>query len=234
MEKVEQIIKKFQNFYGKNNIVVNGLSDDKDNNGDKIDRTEIIINGKEAVTLEAYEDGEVDVIIDDVEINRDNIPLYYEFMSDEDIIKNQDLISDVLCDRFFEIKKNIEFDSHPFKHYNVQLRKNSEASGEPLKMDFFGIKDTLKPINEYISEIKESEQYKTYIKKLDSKEDALNKIVANYEEVIEEDTLNNESRELSQDQNEDSLSNGEEKRIANFNVKTDEESEQKSKVRKNR
>jgi hypothetical protein len=67
-------------------------------------------------------------------ITKDNIHLYYEFMSDKELKYNHlDLICEVLMDRVFLIK------------------------------DLLGIKDTLKPMDEYIEEIKASDEYKEYI-----------------------------------------------------------------------
>jgi hypothetical protein len=181
--EIGKIVGKFKSFYGENNIVVNGLSDDKDSNGEKIDRTEIIINNEEAVTLEAYSDGEVDVIIDDIEINGDNLHLYYEFMSnDERIEASHTLLNLLFKERASEINKalNTLYSSElsDLKVVDtVYYKTNSTAKpviyddGKcldwggnfgTLEVSYFGIKDTLKPIDVYIKEIKESDGYKEY------------------------------------------------------------------------
>lgn len=174
--EIERIVVKFKSFYGENNIVVNGLSDDEDNNGDKIDRTEIIINGKEAVTLEAYEDGEVDVIFDDVEINRDNIRLYYEFMSDEDLVENKEIVNAVYTIGKYHFLVKSVFDWED-KKKNILSEEQKEIASQFISYDgvsegnsyfqtkqfVFGVKDTLKPIDEYIEDVKNSDGYKEYL-----------------------------------------------------------------------
>ncbi len=98
-------------------------------------------------------------------INKDNISLYYEFMSDEDIEKCSDLLNNTLLDRFRLIRQKIKFKDKaftPLKDYDMDI---ALKSNNYIYISFFGIKDTLRPINEYIAEIKESEAYKRYMAK---------------------------------------------------------------------
>lgn len=113
-----------------------------------------------------YEKGYVTITID-------NLHLYYQFMSDEDKFqlshykngslnfidifkKRTDYIIDVLklsTSDFFNEFKKICFDiKDDFNEYTIGL-------------SCFGIIDTLKPIDEYIEDIKKSDAYKTYMAK---------------------------------------------------------------------
>lgn len=86
-----------------------------------------------------------------VEITKDNIHLYYEFMSDEDLERNEKVIYHKLMNRASLVQL-------PLSITPKDLQKNAEYKNSILTI--FGIKDTLKPIDEYIEEIKESEKYK--------------------------------------------------------------------------
>jgi len=93
-------------------------------------------------------------------ITKDNIHLYYEFMNDEDLIKHYDLISTIVHRRTLEVRNLINFNpDENFNKHRVLETLRSQAVGQKI----FGIKDTLKPIDDYIAEIKQSEPYKTYM-----------------------------------------------------------------------
>lgn len=111
----------------------------------------------------------ISVIYEEVVITKDNIHLYYEFMSDEDLenwSKNLDIVflersrllgvlkttSDVLKDNSYILDKYEEVTTSKYDNRFIAL-------------SMFGVKDTLKPIDEYIAEIKESDAYKEYIAK---------------------------------------------------------------------
>lgn len=99
-----------------------------------------------------------------VVVTKDNIHLYYEFMGDKDLkdIKNKYIISDSLCTRFYSICEIIFKNEKP---ENINKYVFDVMNGDLQKEQFiFGIKDTLKPIDEYIAEIKESSKYIEYIK----------------------------------------------------------------------
>jgi len=81
-----------------------------------------------------------------VTITKDNIHLYYEFMSDEDKNIYHNLIWTLLVERYKFIIKTLSLCDFQ------------------VGVGFFKVKDTLKPIDEYIEEIKESSKYKEYIK----------------------------------------------------------------------
>ena len=97
----------------------------------------------------------------DLKITKNNIADYYEFMSSKDKNKNARLISAILFERCY----SKEFDRFLKEIPMEVLLKNScdRAFGDLLvETSYFGIRDTLKPIDEYIAEIKESEAYKEY------------------------------------------------------------------------
>lgn len=96
----------------------------------------------------------------EIEITKDNIHLYYEFMSDEDLYNYSPIINDILDDRLVAISKILPItkntDSSSITYKNGADIKKCYVT----KQWFFESKDTLKPIDEYIEEIKESEAYK--------------------------------------------------------------------------
>ena len=91
-----------------------------------------------------------------VVITKDNIHLYYEFMSDDDIKEYSSLIDDIFEDRLDLLLK--EFKSLEYNQITTDKYFTFFVSG----LICFGTKDTLKPIDEYIVEIKASEEYKAY------------------------------------------------------------------------
>ena len=100
------------------------------------------------------------VKLNETPITEENIHLYYEFMSNEDKIKNFDTLSTLFHTRQNEIKELIAPNEDHFNKHRELETLRSQAVGNTI----FGIKDTLKPIDEYITEIKESEGYKEYLK----------------------------------------------------------------------
>ena len=103
-------------------------------------------------------------------ITKENIHLFYQFMSDEqiksldssdlrDIKTGTPLISTILSRRMIIIREILCL--HPsvldkYKNYTFGLNDSV------LAQSIFGVKDILKPIDEYIAEIKDSEQYKIF------------------------------------------------------------------------
>jgi hypothetical protein len=103
----------------------------------------------------------LNLMVDDLETNgekisQDNIHLYYQFMSDEDMYENISAIMDVLNTRQRDIE--IALNARLIE----PIREIIHFNGNPIGHSVFGIKDTLKPIDEYIAEIKASEQYQAY------------------------------------------------------------------------
>lgn len=97
-------------------------------------------------------------------ITIDNISLYYEFMSHDNKVNNS-----ILLHKLFNRRMGIIYFDLKIDNFNLWL--NNILSYEVDNNDFmincsiFGIVDTLKPIDEYIEEIKQSEAYKEYIAK---------------------------------------------------------------------
>ena len=95
------------------------------------------------------------ILIEDI-ITKENISIYYEFMSDEDINKYKHILDFILVNRKNHINDILFNDvcsrfKSGYSFFNIGTYRVSQT--------IFGIKDTLKPINEYIAEIKKSEQY---------------------------------------------------------------------------
>lgn len=92
-------------------------------------------------------------------ITKDNIHLYYEFMSDDELQKNNKILSKVFDERFAPICFGLKLDVQ-------KLQGNMKFAyiyNKIVEQEVFGVKDVLKPIDEYIKEIKESSEYKNYI-----------------------------------------------------------------------
>lgn len=106
-------------------------------------------------------------------ITKDNIHLYYEFMSDDDLSKYSNMLLATITKRISIVLDNLELtknDAGNFEdmelhgHFEGKFQKLDSTYGTiPLKYFTFGVKDTLKPIDEYIAEIKDSNTYKEYI-----------------------------------------------------------------------
>ncbi len=94
-------------------------------------------------------------------IDKDNIALYYEFMSDEDFRVNSRLLDDIFDDRFEILTNKLSFNDDGFDFISIETKYSFQNIG----LEIFKTKDTLKPIDEYIEEIKASNEYKEYIKK---------------------------------------------------------------------
>ena len=86
-------------------------------------------------------------------------------MSDEDLIEienHNNLVSDVIFNRKMDVYVLLTEEADTKETEWIQCDNILNHEGFVLKYSLFGIKDTLKPINEYIAEIKESEQYKIF------------------------------------------------------------------------
>lgn len=105
----------------------------------------------------------LNLMVDDYEkdnntINKDNIHLYYEFMSDEELEKNRNLILSI-----FEERAN-------FIVSTVNLPSKSVDYGYEGHF-VLCIKDALQPIDDFIKEFKESKQYKEYLENKSEQKD---------------------------------------------------------------
>ncbi|MEA3386899.1 MAG: hypothetical protein U9Q66_00450 [Patescibacteria group bacterium] len=126
----------------------------------------------------------------DIVITKDNIALYYEFMSVKEIERlsykifwDDKKVINLFMSRCHEIIKRLNMSFYDAPDFVNVLDCNFSDLQSNKKRDrkahipyngltcqcgsyFFGIKDTLKPIEEYIAEIKQSSEYKEYILKL--------------------------------------------------------------------
>ncbi len=109
-------------------------------------------------------------MIKELEITQENLHLYYNFMSDEDLIYHRFLIDDVLEKRLNQIADIINLKNNKeLQLFGVEGFSNADKSKiYSLKVVFchyllrtviYGIKDTLKPIDEYLEEIKNSDTF---------------------------------------------------------------------------
>lgn len=120
----------------------------------------------------------INTIYKDVIIDKDNIHLYYEFMRDEELEKYFYFLitgDNELRKRFITIGEVLNIDKNSYGKYlyshifgllrceNGFRELKTDYGTYILKFYFFGIKDTLKPIDDYIEEIKQSEAYKSYL-----------------------------------------------------------------------
>jgi len=97
-----------------------------------------------------------------ISITKDNIHLYYEFMSDDDKSKYSVILSQLFYSRQ-GMAINIFNVKNAYNNKNVLNIVWNYHNKNVCGYSIFGIKDTLKPIDEYISDIKESSEYKEYI-----------------------------------------------------------------------
>lgn len=173
MEDVEKIIQKLQKFYGNSRLEINSLPE-KATRGLDIRRTEILINNEEFITLDVHDNGEVDMTgIENVTIDEQNISIFYEFMDDIEKNDYSNILQDIFINRnrillneFFKVGE----DTKPYIKY---LNKGDELTElmhpyyqKAIGLISFGVEDTLKPLNEYIEEIKNSDGYKKYVAEL--------------------------------------------------------------------
>ncbi len=96
-----------------------------------------------------------------LEITQENLHLYYKFMNDEDLIQNSEILNDLLVCRFHKICSLLSVSApmlHSYSSYNYY-------NAFFVKQFIFGIKDNLNPIEDFIEDIKNSNEYKSFISK---------------------------------------------------------------------
>ena len=157
--------------------------------------------------LDIYETKEVAIkkakkrnseLIKQLAITKDNIAEYYEFMSDDDLDKYSLIISTFFnTDRFYSILKSILGINRPRPVLSLKDKEKMKLHIEDvyanttqikkIGMFWFNVKDTLKPIDEYIAEIKDSKEYKLFIlRELLKKEKENDNLSSEIEEIENE------------------------------------------------
>jgi len=104
-----------------------------------------------------------ELVTNSILITKDNIHLYYEYMSDEELEKYSSLIWIVLSERHFKIIEKLQVDKEKIYSKNDNTLLFYRVNNFKIGFSWFGAKDTLKPIYQYITEIKASEKYLTYL-----------------------------------------------------------------------
>jgi hypothetical protein len=166
-----------------------------------------------------------DYLLVDGVVSHDNINKYYKFMDIATKLEHKDLLRIIHSERWEKIVTFLKEERHIFEVKegiwdNDFLYDNCEF--KKLKFDFpvnyyeetsyFGVKDILLPIDEYIEEIKDSEGYKEACNKKNINHDKnsssdLNKILKSYDDKFKKDDISEEFPELKiEPNNEDSKS----------------------------
>jgi hypothetical protein len=154
----KEVIKSLMNRYGRKFITVNeDLKSQFIGTASNIELKEDIIYSLEFNDTLGIKDT----------LTKDNINLYYEFMSDRELIKQKSIeyyLTCVMTDRRLKVLDLLEIDLS-----SIALGDNKKISYLESRKNWiigqviFGVKDTLKSIEEYIKEIKETDSYKAYI-----------------------------------------------------------------------
>ena len=100
-----------------------------------------------------------------VDINSDNIHLYYQFMNNEDLEKYAVVIDDILQERLLFISQELNISSDILIENSSIQTIEFQGDDMYLKISIFDVLDVLKQINKYIEDIKNSNEYKSFISK---------------------------------------------------------------------
>jgi len=112
-------------------------------------------------------------IFEIVNIQKDIIKKY-EFMSDDDLKDiDYEIVGNIFKNRYDKICEMLNFrekigDGDNIVKFKLLRLKSSIYKGyvyTEIKLFMFGVKDTLKPLEEYVKEIKESEEYKKLVQR---------------------------------------------------------------------
>lgn len=120
-------------------------------------------------------------------ITIDNIHLYYEFMDNNEKLKYINIYDaalkkrSLLVQNLLNINKDTFFDNKPLVSFTTF---NSTTLGMLSYLSIFGVRDTLKPIDEYISDIKNSDAFKEFEKEKQLQEaiDITNVVIIDFSE----------------------------------------------------
>ncbi len=112
-----------------------------------------------------------DFLSGNIEINKNNLHLYYKFISNEDLEKYSLILNDVFMDRYIFIYKEL-FEESSLTYPYFLVKKTTQIynidGGLILKSFVLDVQDILKPIHEYLKEIKQSLSYQNYLQEKSS------------------------------------------------------------------
>lgn len=99
-------------------------------------------------------------------ITKNNIGDFYNSMSFEAKQENANIIQEILSDRRVAVSKALDgvssLELSDMGLFTASVCQTGKYLGNIIEQSYFGAKDTLKPIDECVAEIKASEQYKAY------------------------------------------------------------------------
>ena len=109
----------------------------------------------------------LNLMVDDYEkdnnvIDAENIHLFYEFMSDEDLYKYADILDDILQEHLLIISEELNISSDILLDNSKIQTLEFQDEDKYLKISIFNNRVELQTIDEYIKEIKDSNDYKKY------------------------------------------------------------------------
>ena len=104
----------------------------------------------------------INIVYKDEPVNENNIHLYYEFMSSLKKCDYGDILTKIFTNRLHLINDKIILNATAIKYETVTSINYMYL----LSQSIYGVEDTLKPIDDYITEIKDSSEYKEYIASL--------------------------------------------------------------------
>ena len=104
----------------------------------------------------------INIVYKDEPVNENNIHLYYEFMSSLKKCDYGYILTKIFTNRFHIINDKIILNATSIKYETVTSINYMYL----LSQSIYGVEDTLKPIDDYITEIKDSSEYKEYIASL--------------------------------------------------------------------
>jgi len=186
----------------------------------KYDKTEVsFVDKVDARTMGFMASGgnmvKVDLVdgklVVEADITKDSIVDYYEFMGEEDKINfSHTLLNIEFTNRLDRITSELGILPSLLSDEGLMRTKYYKSNGTPspeiykdgkclyyatdsgtIDVSYFGVKDTLKPINEYIIEIKESNGYKEYSSSIVEKKDLVGDYILDKDVPVDAGTEQN-------------------------------------------
>ncbi|WP_420472511.1 hypothetical protein [Brevundimonas sp. FT23042] len=104
-----------------------------------------------------------ELVTNSILITKDNIHLYYEFMNPGQKMKYYKILNELFNNRLDIVAKRLDIDKNELLEFCTMDAKVTSTEVFYISLCCFSAKDTLKPIYQYITEIKASEKYLTYL-----------------------------------------------------------------------